>query len=65
MAETKETPVALILVAWLIVGIPAAWGVYNTVLNARKLFVAPVATKTAGPATPGGSGIAGPSSQKP
>jgi hypothetical protein len=24
--------------AWLFVGIPLAWGVYNTLLNALKLF---------------------------
>jgi len=26
------------LLAWLVVSIPAGWGVYNTVLNAIKLF---------------------------
>jgi hypothetical protein len=34
----KKTPATLILFAWLVVGIPAGWGVYNTVLNAKKLF---------------------------
>ena len=41
MTETtriKKTPATLILFAWLVVGIPAGWGVYNTVLNAKKLF---------------------------
>lgn len=41
MTETttvKKTPAALILFAWLLVGVPAGWGVYNTVLNAKKLF---------------------------
>jgi hypothetical protein len=39
----KKTPATLILFAWLVVGIPAGWGVYNTVLNAKKLFAtAPV-----------------------
>ena len=65
MAEQKETSVALILLAWLVVGMPAAWGVYNTVLNARKLFTAPVAARTAGPSLPGGAGPAGPASKAP
>ena len=52
MTNMKKTPVAAILVAWLIVGIPAAWGIYNTALNAKKLFAAsPPATSTTMPAT--------------
>jgi len=27
-----------LLVAWTIVGVPLAWGVYNTLLNSMKLF---------------------------
>jgi hypothetical protein len=43
MSEQKKTSALAIAVAWLIVGIPAGWGVYNTALNARKLFLpAPV-----------------------
>ena len=38
MPEVKKTSAALILFAWLLVGVPAAWGVYNTGLNAVKLF---------------------------
>jgi hypothetical protein len=34
----KKTSQALIFAAWLLVSIPAAWGVYNTLLNALKLF---------------------------
>jgi hypothetical protein len=34
----KGTSPALIFAAWLVVSIPAAWGVYYTVLNALKLF---------------------------
>jgi hypothetical protein len=41
MSETKTTSPLLIVAAWLLVGIPAGWGVYNTALNAKKLFVAP------------------------
>jgi hypothetical protein len=35
--ENKTSP-ALILAAWVVVSIPTAWGVYNTLLNALKLF---------------------------
>jgi hypothetical protein len=38
MNEEKKSSPALIALTWLIVCIPAAWGVYNTVLNAMKLF---------------------------
>jgi hypothetical protein len=34
----NKTPRALILAAWFVVSIPAAWGVYYTLLNALKLF---------------------------
>jgi hypothetical protein len=34
--ESKTSPI-LILVAWLVVSIPAAWGVYYTLMNALKL----------------------------
>lgn len=47
MTSVKKTPAALILFAWLVVGVPAGWGVYNTVLNAKKLFTA---APTAAPA---------------
>jgi hypothetical protein len=36
--ERKDTSPALIFAAWLVVSIPAAWGVYNTVMNAMKLL---------------------------
>jgi len=38
MNEEKKSSLLAIALAWLIVCIPAAWGVYNTVLNAMKLF---------------------------
>jgi hypothetical protein len=45
MAESaKKSSGALILFAWLIVGIPLSWGVYNTLLNSMKLFQAPAAS---------------------
>jgi hypothetical protein len=41
MAEnTKKSSAAMILAAWLVVCIPLAWGVYNTVLSSLKLFAA-------------------------
>ena len=45
MAQTKKTPVALVLLAWLFVGVPWGWGVAQLWKNARKLF------QTAPPAT--------------
>jgi hypothetical protein len=41
MSEQKKTSALAIAIAWLIVGVPAGWGVYNTVLNAQKLFLPP------------------------
>jgi hypothetical protein len=53
MAEnTKKSSAGIILFAWLLVGIPLSWGVYNTVLNSQKLFQsapAPATTPTAPP----------------
>jgi hypothetical protein len=43
MEAKKDYAVQLVL-AWLLVGIPLIWGVWNTLLNAMKLFeVAPPA----------------------
>jgi len=36
--EAKPSSAATIALAWLVVIIPAAWGVYNTVLRAANLF---------------------------
>jgi hypothetical protein len=40
MSDTtqKTSSPSLIALAWLVVLIPGAWGVYNTVLAASKLF---------------------------
>ena len=38
METTKRTSPALIAVAWAVVSIPLVWGIYNTSLNAAKLF---------------------------
>jgi hypothetical protein len=39
-APTKATPSSwvLVAVAWTLVGIPLAWGIYRTLLTAVKLF---------------------------
>jgi uncharacterized protein HemX len=34
----KPSSSALVAVAWLVVSLPLAWGIYNTGLNAAKLF---------------------------
>jgi hypothetical protein len=38
--STKKHSVAAILLAWLVVGVPLGWGVYNTLLSSLKLFQA-------------------------
>ena len=38
--NNSKSPAGMILLAWLIVGVPLGWGVYNTVLNSMKLFQA-------------------------
>jgi hypothetical protein len=43
MSAENKTPAALILVAWLVVGLPLAWGVTQTWKNASKLFSTPLA----------------------
>ena len=50
MAETKHTSAGLIAAAWLVVSLPLAWGIYNTGLNAAKLFTHLHAAPTAAPA---------------
>jgi hypothetical protein len=44
--NTKTSSAAAIFLAWVLVGVPLTWGVYNTLLNSMKLFQAP-------PAAPG------------
>jgi hypothetical protein len=41
--NAKKSSAAMILFAWLLVGIPLGWGVYNTALNSQKLFQSPPA----------------------
>ena len=42
-STARRTSVPLLVVAWLVVGIPAGWGVYQTVLKSMALFTAPAA----------------------
>jgi hypothetical protein len=52
MAEnTKKSSAGAILLAWLLVGVPLSWGVYNTLVNSMKLFHRPPAPAAA-PASP-------------
>ena len=64
MAETaKKSSPALIAAAWLVVVVPAAWGLTFTVENALKIFntgakapaavSAPASPATPSPAAPG------------
>jgi hypothetical protein len=36
--QSSHTPVALIAAAWALVGVPLAYGLYNTVKAATALF---------------------------
>ena len=46
-----STPPALVLFAWLVVGVPAAWGVEQTVKKALPLFRNAPAPAAKAPAT--------------
>jgi MFS family permease len=37
-ASAASTPLALVVLAWVAVGIPLAWGVYRTLLSVSKFF---------------------------
>jgi hypothetical protein len=41
MTNENKSSAALVLLAWLFVGVPLGWGVYNTVRNSMKLFQKP------------------------
>jgi hypothetical protein len=47
MEPVKKTPVALVALAWLFVGLPWGWGVAQLWKNAQKLFVSPPPAATA------------------
>ncbi|HEY2498606.1 MAG TPA: hypothetical protein VGK24_16210 [Candidatus Angelobacter sp.] len=64
MEQVKKTPVALVALAWLLVGIPWGWGVAQLWKNAQKLFQSPPPAATAPAATaPAGATPAAPSSK--
>jgi hypothetical protein len=44
--STKKSSAAAILFAWLLVGVPLSWGVYNTILGSMKLFTPPPAASS-------------------
>jgi hypothetical protein len=47
MSESpKKSSPALILIAWILVGLPLGWGIYNTLLSSMKLFQSPQAAAT-------------------
>jgi len=41
MEQVKKTSVILVILAWLFVGIPGAWGIAQAWKNAKKLFQSP------------------------
>ena len=47
--ERPRTSRALLTVAWLVVGIPAAWGVSQTVMRSMDLFTSPAPAPTTVP----------------
>jgi len=60
--QVKKTPVALVLGAWLFVGIPWGWGVVQLWKNASKLFQSPPAATA--PVAPGGAATPAPPAAK-
>ncbi len=47
--NVKKSSAGAVLFAWLLVGVPLGWGVYNTLLNSMKLFqAAPAAPPATG-----------------
>ncbi len=41
MEQVRKTPKVLVALAWLLVGVPWAWGVGQLWKNAQKLFQSP------------------------
>ena len=37
-SASGDGQLVVVFVAWTLVGIPLAWGIYNTLLTATKLF---------------------------
>jgi len=40
MEDAKKDYTVQVILAWLLVGIPLIWGVWNTLLSAMQLFAA-------------------------
>jgi hypothetical protein len=38
MSDNLQSRPVVILLAWVMLGIPLGWGIYNTLLNSVKLF---------------------------
>jgi len=38
MTTEHKVPASLVFLSWLFVGIPLAWGVYQTILKSMALF---------------------------
>jgi hypothetical protein len=38
MNEPKKTPLALVVLAWLVVALPLAWGLYQSVMKSMPLL---------------------------
>jgi len=60
--QIKKTPVVLVALAWLFVGLPWTWGVTQLWKNARKLFQSPPAATA--PVAPGGTATPAPPAAK-
>jgi hypothetical protein len=60
--QIKRTPVVLVVLAWLFVGIPWTWGVTQLWKNASKLFQSPPAATS--PVAPGGTTAPAPPAPK-
>ncbi len=37
-APARRTPLALVLLAWLVVAVPLGWGLYQSVMKSKPLF---------------------------
>jgi hypothetical protein len=60
--QVQQTPVVLVLGAWLFVGVPWGWGVVQLWKNASKLFQSPPAATA--PVAPGGAAAPAPPAAK-
>ena len=47
----RSTPGVAVVLAWLVVALPAAWGVYQTCVKSTALFAGPAAAAAAPPSS--------------